>query len=152
MNEGFLSNVCIVRFLPVPTATSSAYVITLNNAAPWVHAAVRKLESLGKRKRGWDSYGGLPLQPDARQRTIQAIRQLEQVDLPEPSVVLGSAGTVQLEWKRGGKELDLDLSDESGEENFEFAKCYPSGEIEDGIADKNSKAQLQSLAKWLLDK
>ena len=138
---------CYVMASPIDV--SSGCTIPFVHMAPWVFLAVCKLETLESRKEGWDSYGGLPLQSDARELTVHTIKQLGGENLPVPSVVLGSDGTVQLEWRKGGRELDLDLTDK---DRIEFVKCDPNGEMEDGFTDSQSSVQLRRLATWLLDK
>lgn len=91
-------------FLPDTSSTPS---LNLTRTADWVLEAVTRLEALGALQHGWDSYGGHPLSPEARAVTVRALRWLDKEDLPTPSVVLGSGGTVQWNGALGGGNWTL---------------------------------------------
>src|SRR5436309_3527474 len=88
---------CVPAIICSYSGASASLWIDLSRGQGWVLEAARKLEAIGSLPPGWDSYGGQSLQPRAKEITVRALRCLEAVDLPTPSVVLGSAGTVQLE-------------------------------------------------------
>ncbi len=130
------------------SATTLAGSLNLNvYTAGWVFEATRKLEALRRLRAGWDSYAGLPLKPEARNFTVRILGWLGREELPVPAVVLGSGGTIQLEWRAKGKELDVELRDN---DTIEYVKASPGGEIEEGEAGPNLPAKLQHLAGWLL--
>src|SRR5207249_9952681 len=88
---------------------STAYRGTTNegvwlsaSTAQWVFDVVKKLGELARLQKGWDSYGGLPLNPSARRATLEAIRSLQREELPSPNVSLSSGGKVHLEWVSKG--------------------------------------------------
>jgi hypothetical protein len=114
--------------------------------ADWVLEAAKKLERLGRLRPGWDSYGGLALKPVVKDLTIQVLTLLRKDELPVPAVVLGSAGTVQLEWRGGGKELDLELLDNN---TFEYVTVSRDGTIEEGEEGVNLPGKLRDLTAWL---
>jgi hypothetical protein len=116
------------------------------DTADWVIEAAQKLEVLGRFRVGWDSYGGLPLRQMAKSLTIRVLHYLCEDELPVPAVVLGSAGTVQLEWKAKGKELEIELGEN---DTMEFVKVSPGGDIEEGEAMVDP-AKLHDLTSWLL--
>ncbi|MBI3407916.1 MAG: hypothetical protein HY040_06115 [Planctomycetes bacterium] len=128
-------------------AVSNQVLILKGNSAPWVLEAAKKLEELGKLHRGWDSYDGLPLDSSARRLTVNALGWLGNDNLPVPSVVLCSGGTVQLEWRTKGRELEIELGKD---EAIEFAKIYPSGDIEEGEQKSNLPQEIHRLTWWLL--
>ena len=128
-----------------PTAVTSVS-LNLQASAPWVIAAARKLERLGTLPQDWDSYGGLPLKAGAREITVRVLGWLQREDLPIPAVVLGSAGTVQLEWRCGGKELEVDLGD--GRE-IDFVTIDSQGQIEEGQARTDDEEKIRTLTHWL---
>jgi hypothetical protein len=130
-------------------ATTSDDSINLSGdvAAGWVIEAAKKLESLARFRTGWDSYGGLPLKREARGLTMQVLGWLQKYDLPVPAVVLGSAGTVQLEWRDKGKELEVELRDNN---TIEYLKVHPNGEIEEGEAAVDPSGRVvHDLTRWL---
>jgi len=59
---------------------------------------------------------------------------------------LGSGGTVQLEWRAKGKELEIEL----GKDNvIQFVKVH-NGNIEEGEERANLSQRLRGLTWWLL--
>lgn len=115
--------------------------------AGWVLEAAKKLENLGRLCTGWDSYGGVPLKQGAKNLTVRVLRLLCTDELPVPAVVLGSGGTVQLEWRARDKELEVELRDN---DTMEFVKVSPGGDIEEGEARTDLPARLHDLSHWLL--
>jgi len=96
---------------------------------------------------GWDSHRGRALSPTARASTVRAIGWLKFEPLPEPNVVLGSAGNVALEWRADHKELEIDIGDAG---RVEFVKVDSHGNIEEGFTDRNSPDALRQLVHWLI--
>jgi hypothetical protein len=130
------------------SAISGDALIISACTAPWVIDAVKKLEALGKLSTGWDSYGGLPLSLNAKRLTVSSLGWLENKNLPVPGVVLGSAGTVQLEWRVKGRELEIELGKD---DTIEFLKVQPNGEAEEGQEKINVPQRLRGLTSWLLN-
>jgi hypothetical protein len=129
-----------------PQTTSGVFLAFTSNTAAWVFEAARKLESLGKLKTGWDSYGGRPLNMKSRAITVAALSWLSLQDLPTPAVVLGSEGDVHFEWRARGRELELDLGNA---QRLGFVKVHPDGEVEEG-QESNSPEMLCGLTSWLM--
>ncbi|MGH7169348.1 MAG: hypothetical protein ACRELG_03615, partial [Gemmataceae bacterium] len=118
------------------------------DTASWVVEAAKKLEALGRFQKGWDSYDGLPIKLGAKRLALQVLGWLRKDELPVPAVVLGSAGTVQLEWRARGKELEVELRDD---DSIEYVKVFPADrEIEEGEAASDLSAKLHELTGWLL--
>jgi hypothetical protein len=129
-------------------ATTSSDALDLSgDTADWVVEAAKKLEALGRFRTGWDSYGGLPLQRGAKRLTRDVLGWLRKDDLPVPAVVLGSGGSVQLEWRAKEKELEVELRDNN---TIEFVKVSPTGDIEEGQAAADLPGQLRDLTDWFL--
>ena len=133
---------------PAYYGPSAVTMVALNllGAPAWVIAATQKLERLAMLPSGWDSYGGRPLKQSARESTLKAISWLQQEELPIPAVVLGSKGTVQLEWHSGSKELDVDLGEG---EDIGFVKCDDEGEPLEGRTGQGAE-ELRRLTRWLV--
>ncbi len=129
------------------TAITSGTLILSGSSAPWVMDAAKKLEALGKLPPGWDSYGGLTLDANARRLTVSALGWLGNQDLPVPAVVLGSGGSVQLEWKAKGRELDIELGKN---ETIQFVKVKEGGDILEGEEKAHLPQKLRDLTWWLL--
>jgi hypothetical protein len=130
-----------------PARISTESIDLGGQTADWVLQAAQKLEALGRLRVGWDSYGGLPLKKGTRTLTVRVLDWLRKDELPVPAVVLGSGGTVQLEWRTKGKELEVELRDN---DTIEYVRVFPGGDIEDGEAAHDISERLQSLSQWLL--
>jgi hypothetical protein len=128
------------------TTISAGRLVLHGSSAPWVIDAAKKLEAIGRLSTGWDSYGGAPLDPDAKRLTVNALGWLENDYLPVPAVVLGSSGSVQLEWRANGRELEVEL-DKNG---IEFVKIHADSTIEEGEEKANLPQELQRLTWWLM--
>ncbi len=120
-----------------------------NTTSPWAIAAAQKLDTLGKLEPGWDSYDGLPLQPAARELAVRVFHWLACTEMPAPGISLGSGGTVHLEWRNNGRELELELVDQT---TIHFAAVTAEGEIqEEGEATTDLPEKLAALTNWLLE-
>jgi hypothetical protein len=128
---------------------TTAPMLVLYGVNDWVAEAAKKLEAISGLQAGWDSYGGRPLTPAAKRSTVEVIRTLEGEDLPVPAVALCSGGTVQLEWRHNGRELDIDVG--KGDE-YEYVTCDQAGQVKEGRADRYSPSELSKLARWLLNR
>lgn len=134
-------------YVSMPSALTTSALALDADTAPWVFEATRRLESLEHLHRNWDSYGGLPLSPQARLITFDALGWLKMRDLPIPSVVLGADGTVHLEWRsRTGRELEVGFGIGG---RLEYAKTNTQGDIEEGEADAQIRENLCVLTEWL---
>ncbi len=146
-NTGIFSSCNVLGMLVTQSSISAGMLVLHGDSAPWVIEAAKKLEAIGKLPANWDSYQGIPLDMTAKKLTVNALGWLGGNDLPVPAVVLGSAGTVQLEWRtNNGRELEIEL----GNDRIEFVKIYPSGNVEEGEESGNLPTKLQGLTWWLL--
>jgi hypothetical protein len=130
----------------MPSTTSGLLALDAQTAT-WVLKVLRKLESLGSLQRNWDSHDGLPLSRKAQQTTVDALEWLKHQDLPVPAVVLGSGGTVHLEWRTNGKELEVGFNEHGLAEYLKVDSdgCWEEGEdVNEEIREK-----LVALAGWL---
>jgi hypothetical protein len=131
-----------------PTTTTADSLYFSASTADWVFQAARKLDKLARLEENWDSHRGLPLQSQARHLTVEVLDCLKRVPLPTPAVVLGSGGTVHLEWRRRGKELELGMGGQTG---IEYLKVYPQGRVEEGEETGNLRSRVRDLTLWLLE-
>ena len=117
-----------------------------NSTAAWVLETVKKLEVLERLQPGWDSHGGLPLNPGSLRLTLNLLNWLASDELPAPAVVLGSEGNVHLEWRMEGRELEMELGQG---ERIAFVKVYPNGRIEESESTANLPEEVRGLTSWL---
>lgn len=118
--------------------------------ANWVIRVVKKLDAIGRLERNWDSHDGLPVSAKAKRITFDALQWLKCQDLPVPAVVLGSGGTVHLEWSSNGKRLEVGFGDRGIDEYF---KVDQHGEVEENdtadFPDAEVRERLEAFAEWL---
>lgn len=60
---------------------------------------------------GWDGYGGVPVSFTTAQFAAQMIERLCVANVPAPSIVPGSDGSLQIEWHSGGFDIELDVQE-----------------------------------------
>ena len=72
---------------------------------PYVNAHI-KLASLSTLGLNWDSYGALPIEPEAIRRAGLLLDVLEAAGFEEPAICGGNGGGVVLEW--GDWEIEVE--------------------------------------------
>ncbi len=102
-------------------------------AASWLQSAIQRISELTALAHGWDSYSAKPVSADAAIDAVQLLLSLAYPELPEPSIVPLADGGLQLEWHRGGLDVEITLSDD---ESGIF--------IEDSNSGETSEAQLNA--------
>lgn len=127
-------------------ASTTAPVFVLHNYASWIIDAVRKLEAIGKLPENWDSYDGMPLKREAKEMAVRILEQLRHTNMPSPNVGLGSAGTIHLEWRSAGRELEVGLGPDT---SVEYVKVNPNGDVEEYVEDARNRSILIHMAKWV---
>lgn len=84
-------------------------------AASWLRSAISEVEGLTGLQRGWDSYNGAPVSASTATKAVAFLVDNAFAELSKPSVVPLNDGGIQLEWHRGGVDLEISFSDhESG--------------------------------------
>ena len=79
------------------------------NSPAWVEQTFRSLGALLRLGPGWDSYGSSPIDPHCVVAAIEMAFTILRDDSPIPSVVPTSRGGLQLEWHRGGVDLEIEF-------------------------------------------
>lgn len=98
------------RIKPTSVFTSNRYrVATLES--DWGTNLVTRLNELTSLPIGWDGYRGRPVPFYLAHFVASMLERLCQEDVPAPSLVPGSDGSVQAEWHRNGYDVELDVLD-----------------------------------------
>ncbi len=79
-------------------------------AAPWIRDAVSKVSELTALRPDWDTYGANAVDAAAAARVAEFLLDHAFGDLSAPSVVPMTDGGLQLEWHRGGLNLEISFS------------------------------------------
>jgi hypothetical protein len=83
-------------------------------AAEWLTDALMRLQDLAALAPDWDSYGAKPVEADMAMAAVRFLATLAAAapGVDKPSVVPLSDGGVQVEWHRGGIDLEVAFSDD----------------------------------------
>ena len=74
---------------------------------PWLRPTLARLASLMSLAPNWDGYGGAPVTPQAAACALQFLARVMESRTSLPSVVPLGPGGVQLEWHRGGLDVEV---------------------------------------------
>ena len=77
----------------------------------WLHPTLSCFKELLELPEGWDSYGASTVTDEAIAGAVDVLKRLQlHVEAPQPDVVPGSSGSVQLEWHRSGADVEIHIS------------------------------------------
>ena len=66
-----------------------------------------RFDELTALNKGWDGYAGLPVSFNCALFAANLIERLFVADVPKPSLVPGSDGTIQIEWHRNQFDIEI---------------------------------------------
>lgn len=99
----------------------------------WFYPTLACFKKLSALADGWDSYGAHAISDRAIEVAAETLVQLDlPLQVPGPSVVPGSTGSVQLEWHRAGVDIELHVTPEGGVTGY--------------LADGNDEIEFDSLS------
>ncbi|HJT19477.1 MAG TPA: hypothetical protein VJ746_03340 [Nitrospira sp.] len=115
----------------------------------WQKEPVLRIAECAVLKEGWDSYGGHPPSFDTVLAAIDLIDAIPQHDPPRPRVVPLSSGGIQLEWKLGQRELDIEIAPDS---TYRYLKFDPAGSNEQLQTEQplTDLSEAENLLAWLI--
>lgn len=108
-------------------------------AADWLRPTVSRVESLTGLARDWDSYGAHPVTAEAAIAVVRFLLDNAYQQLAPPAIVPLPDGGVQLEWHRGGLDVEIAFSEEE-----------PGVYVEDHDRGESSELPLNEAAAVLL--
>jgi hypothetical protein len=102
----------------------------------WLAGVVERVEELGQRGQGWDSYDGDPLSEDAANALLEVLFKLASCIQTEPMISLTSEGGLIAEWESSqaalelvatGSKVHVYYSEEASQREWEMAavECVP---------------------------
>lgn len=92
----------------------------------WLYATTHDLERVMARRYGWDSYNALPTTIDSVSHALRFLGEFLQHDSAPPTIVPLADGGVQLEWHRGG--VDIEASFPAGDRPELYVRDLESGD------------------------
>lgn len=81
-------------------------------AAIWLNDAIQQVSDLTALAPDWDSYGAKAVNADAAIDAVQLLLKIAYPEISAPSIVPLADGGLQLEWHRGGIDVEIVLSDD----------------------------------------
>ncbi len=113
----FSSTVFQEEVAAIPTSDSQSSTIFPqhrvridNHNSRWMKELAERFDDIVGLSKGWDGYAGEPVSFTTAQFAAQMIERLCIPDVPAPSIVPGSDGSLQVEWHVGGFDIELDVT------------------------------------------
>ncbi len=111
-------------------------------AAQWLRDAIFEVEQLTRLPDGWNTYGASSVSASAATQAVTFLVDHAYAEIARPSVVPLTDGGIQLEWHRGGIDLEIAFSDSDPGTYFEDA-----GESNEGPLPAAGSLVLSHLAR-----
>lgn len=83
--------------------------ISRHSSSEWSAALAERFNKLTGLPRGWDGYDGKPVSFTCSHFAAQLLERLYDSEIPFPSLVPGSDGTVQIEWHINQYDIEVDV-------------------------------------------
>ena len=107
--------------------------VSVGSPAPsWLEAVLHKLQELLYLEADWNSYGAPPITFDAIRTALEVLGEVVPRRAPAPTIVPTVDGGVQLEWHRGGIDLEIEITSPHQAVAY-FAQQETSEEWEDDL-------------------
>lgn len=125
--------------------TQGVGVIKLPPEWTWQVEPIKKVLGMLQLPENWDSYGGHTPTREAAETAIQLIASITLADPPRPRVVPLGTGGIQLEWKSGQRELEVECGSSGLVEVLKI-----EGDAEGELCPARTPADIISLFAWLM--
>ena len=122
-------------------------VVLVSELSQWQIDAIRKLVQLLALPRDWDSYGSPPPSEVAVKAAGSLILDIDLDYFVSPHIVPVSGGGVQLEWRVGSRELEIEIDDEG---SAEYLKSSHGKPVEEGQISLAELPLTRSLLTWVM--
>jgi hypothetical protein len=84
-----------------------------DRAASWFPAASKRLEEIRRLKRGWNSYGAVPVNAAVAHGVSALLQLLDEKGFRQPSVSPTARGGITLEWSHSSAGVEISFEFES---------------------------------------
>lgn len=111
----------------------------------WQVEPIKKILGTLLLAENWDSYGGRTPRREAAVTAIEIIASITQEDPPRPRVVPLGTGGIQLEWKNGQRELEVECGPDGSAEALKI-----EGDAEGEPYPASTSADVTNLFAWLM--
>lgn len=114
-----------------------------NHNSRWMKELASRFDEVVGLDTGWDGYSAVPVSFSIAQFAAQMVERLCIPNVPAPSLVPGSDGSLQVEWHVAGFDIELDVS--APLEVEAYRRNHDTGE-EDEI---NIESDFTQIAHWI---
>lgn len=104
---------------------------------------VLRIQELGRREHGWDSYGGTPLQWPVVPRLLELLTRLDEVVATQPSISLTTEGGVELRWRNAAAAVEIVVQPDDPDHPEVYVQDAAGSEWEGLVSD------CPALDKWV---
>jgi len=98
-------------------------------AAGWLRGAVDQIETLTALPQAWDGYRSETIRASTAVRAVAFLLSTAYPELSPPSIVPLADGGIQVEWHRGGVDLEIAFSEQTPGVYIEDAETSESREL-----------------------
>ena len=125
--------------------TQGMGVIKLPPDWTWQLEPIKKILGTLLLPENWDSYGAHTPKREAAETAIQIIASIAHEAPPRPRVVPLGTGGIQLEWKKGARELEVECGPDGSAEALKV-----EGDAEGKLCSARTSADVVTLFAWLM--
>jgi len=129
------------------TNRSQWYGVRSLQSPTWLKEIYDRISGLAALKENWDSYGGLPVAPQAISMIRVVLSNLDIEDMPRPHVAAIPDGGVGLHWRVADRDLEVEV-----EPNGDIHFLKTSVGTEPNSVDVHSWEDAQAVMYWVLGK
>ena len=137
-----------MNFPELSSSPQGVYVFHVLNWSPWQVDAVKRILQFQLLRDNWDSYGGHPPSFDVILTAYSVVRNITLDDPPKPSIVPVPGGGIQFEWRKGRRELEIEVRPDGSIEYLKIEDGDPIGDGEE--LESASTGVVESLLSWLI--
>jgi hypothetical protein len=111
----------------------------------WVMELRDRFDKLTALPVGWDGYAGRPVSFQCANFVANMLERLHQDNVPPPSLVPGSDGSLQVEWHRNNFSVELDVL---GVQNVVATRVDRQTDVEETI---ELQSDFSAIVPWIND-
>jgi len=120
-------------------------LVVTTHSSPWMRDLSSRFNEVVLLPLGWDGYTGVPVSFTTAQFAAQMIERLWVSNVPTPSIVPGTDGSVQVEWHAGGYDIELDVLGPLEVEAYRMNQA--TGEVD----ELEIESDFSQIAQWISD-
>jgi len=137
-----------INHFPRGTGAQTVQVTSVLEQTLWSKSARHRLQELSALPQNWNGYGSPVVNKDAIEHSFTLLSELGKLGMPEPNIVPVSGGGLQLEWRRSGAEIEIEIFPDR---SIHFLVVDAAGEMFEGrVSNNGNVAAFTSITCWFL--